>query len=70
MESQTLSHTAKLGRLARYPLKLVPSTMVVPVLTGKLRGKRSVVGSWGYELSSIGNRQSNGAELFAVPRAR
>jgi FkbM family methyltransferase len=45
MESQTLSPTTKLGRLARYPLKLVPPTMVMPVLTGKLRGKRWIVGS-------------------------
>src|SRR5712692_7002997 len=44
-EFQALSHTAKLGRLARYPLKLVPPTMVMPVLTGKLRGKRWIVGS-------------------------
>jgi FkbM family methyltransferase len=41
----TLSHTSKLGRLARYPLKLVPPTMVMPVLTGRLRGKRWIVGS-------------------------
>ncbi len=44
-EFRTLSHTTKLGKVARYPLKLVPPTMVMPVLTGKLRGKRWIVGS-------------------------
>jgi len=40
-----LSSESALGRLARYPLRLVPRTMAVPILTGKLRGKRWIVGS-------------------------
>ncbi len=43
--SPVLTSESALGRLARYPLKLVPRTMAVPILTGKLRGKRWVVGS-------------------------
>lgn len=41
----TLSSERPLGRIVRYPLKLVPQTMVVPILAGKLRGTRWIVGS-------------------------
>lgn len=34
-----------LGKLARLPLRLVPHHFVVPILTGKLRGKRWIAGS-------------------------
>lgn len=34
-----------LGRLARLPLKLVPPATVVPILTGRLRGKKWIAGS-------------------------
>jgi FkbM family methyltransferase len=40
-----LSAERTLGRLARFPLKLVPPTAVLPILTGKLRGKKWIVGS-------------------------
>lgn len=40
-----LSSTSTLGRLVRYPLKLMPATAVVPILSGPLRGKRWLVGS-------------------------
>lgn len=40
-----LSASAILGRVARWPLRLVPSNATVPVLTGALRGARWVVGS-------------------------
>ena len=33
------------GRLARLPLRLVPHNAVVPIMTGKLRGARWIVGS-------------------------
>ncbi len=45
MMSQALSHENRLGKLVRYPLRLVPPMMVVPILSGPLRGKRWVVGS-------------------------
>jgi FkbM family methyltransferase len=45
MRSQAPSHLNLLGKLVRYPLRLVPPTMVVPILSGQLRGKRWLVGS-------------------------
>ena len=33
------------GRLVRYPLKLIPSDLALPVLQGPLRGQRWIVGS-------------------------
>ena len=40
-----LSSGCALVELAHYPLKLVPRTMAVPILSGELRGKRWIVGS-------------------------
>jgi len=42
------------GRLLRLPLKLIPKKMVLPILQGKLRGKKWVVGAGehGYWLGS------------------
>ena len=34
-----------LGRAAKAPLALVPKKMVVPILQGRLRGKKWIVGS-------------------------
>jgi FkbM family methyltransferase len=34
------------GRVARLPLSLVPPTSIVPILRGRLRGKRWIVGSF------------------------
>jgi FkbM family methyltransferase len=42
---RTLSSEGTLGRLARFPLKLVPRGMVIPIPLGRLRGKRWIVGS-------------------------
>jgi FkbM family methyltransferase len=41
----SLSSETRLGRFVRFPLRLVPPGTVVPILKGKLRGKRWVVGS-------------------------
>jgi FkbM family methyltransferase len=41
----SLSNETTLGKLARFPLRLVPPGMAVPILTGKLRGRRWLVGS-------------------------
>lgn len=41
----SLSNESRLGRFARYPLRLVPPTLIVRILKGKLRGKRWVAGS-------------------------
>jgi FkbM family methyltransferase len=40
-----LSSDGIFGKLARFPLKLLPAEASVPILTGKLRGKRWIVGS-------------------------
>ena len=45
MELPTFSSESSLGKFVRFPLRLVPPEMVVPVLTGNLRGKRWIVGS-------------------------
>ena len=40
-----ISGRTALGRLLRLPFRLIPTGMVVPVLQGKLRGSRWIVGS-------------------------
>lgn len=44
-EASPLSSEHVLGRVLRYSLRLLPPTRAVPILTGKLRGKRWIVGS-------------------------
>jgi FkbM family methyltransferase len=45
MNSSELSRNTLLGKIARLPLALVPREMVVPILGGRLRGKRWIAGS-------------------------
>jgi FkbM family methyltransferase len=45
LESSVLDPHTFLGRLARYPLKLIPATSVLPILRGPLRGKKWLVSS-------------------------
>jgi FkbM family methyltransferase len=45
MSLSMLSSESTLGRLARLPLALFPRAAVVPILQGRLRGKRWIVGS-------------------------
>jgi FkbM family methyltransferase len=40
-----LSNTNLLGKISRYPLRILPGTMTVPILQGPLRGKKWIVGS-------------------------
>lgn len=40
-----VSYEGVIGRLIRFPLKLIPRDMRLPILQGKLRGKRWIVGS-------------------------
>lgn len=40
-----ISHDSYLGKVLRAPLRLIPRTAVVPILQGRLRGKKWVVGS-------------------------
>jgi FkbM family methyltransferase len=45
LESSVFDPHTFLGRLARYPLKLLPATSVMPILRGPLRGKKWIVSS-------------------------
>jgi FkbM family methyltransferase len=45
INARTLSSEGMIGKLARFPLKLVPREMTVLIPLGRLRGKRWIVGS-------------------------
>jgi FkbM family methyltransferase len=45
IDFSALPNTNLLGRLSRYPLRILPGTMTVPILQGPLRGKKWIVGS-------------------------
>lgn len=45
IDFSALPSTNLLGRISRYPLRILPGTMTVPILQGPLRGKKWVVGS-------------------------
>lgn len=40
-----LSSESALGKVLRYPLRLLPPNLVLPIITGRLRGSRWIVGS-------------------------
>jgi len=54
MDFSKLSYRSFVGRLVRLPLRLIPKRAVFPILQGKLRGKKWVVGAGehGYWLGS------------------
>jgi FkbM family methyltransferase len=54
MNWTSISNTSFIGRLLRFPLRLIPRQTVVPILQGPLRGKKWIVGSGnhGYWLGS------------------
>ncbi len=45
MNLSGISNQFFLGKLLRLPLKLIPSTTILPILQGKLKGKRWITGS-------------------------
>src|SRR5713226_8570232 len=45
MNFSTLPSDTALGKFLRYPLRLLPTELVVPVLRGPLRGSKWIVGS-------------------------
>jgi hypothetical protein len=45
IDFSALPATNFLGRITRYPLRILPRTMTVPILQGPLRGKKWIVGS-------------------------
>ena len=54
MNFSKINYRSFLGRILRLPLRLIPKGMVLPILQGRLRGKRWVVGAGehGYWLGS------------------
>ena len=54
MNFSKINYQSFLGRLLRFPLRLIPKKMVLPILQGRLRGKKWVVGAGehGYWLGS------------------
>lgn len=45
MNFSGISEQTFLGKLLRYPLKFIPRRMMVPILQGRLRGKKWIAGS-------------------------
>ena len=54
MDFSKINYQSFVGRVLRLPLRLIPKRMVLPILQGKLRGKKWIVGSGehGYWLGS------------------
>lgn len=54
MNFSKINYRSFLGRILRLPLRLIPKGMVLPILQGRLRGKRWIVGAGehGYWLGS------------------
>ena len=59
MNFSKINYQSALGRLLRLPLKLIPKEAILPIIQGRLRGKRWIVGSGehGYWLGSYENRK-------------
>lgn len=59
MDFSKLNYRSFLGRMVRLPLRLLPKSMVMPILQGQLRGKKWVVGAGehGYWLGSYEMRK-------------
>ena len=45
MNFSAVPYHSWLGRVLRFPLRLLPPETIVPILQGRLRGKRWIVGS-------------------------
>ncbi len=60
MDFSKLHYQSFLGKLIRLPLRLIPKKMVLPILQGRLRGKKWIVGSGehGYWLGSYEYQKS------------
>ncbi len=54
MNFSKINYKSFLGRLLRWPLRLIPKEMVLPILQGRLRGRKWIVGAGehGYWLGS------------------
>jgi FkbM family methyltransferase len=69
MNFSKINYRSFLGRLLRLPLRLIPKGMVMPILQGRLRGKKWIVGAGehGYWLGSYELRKRIPFEREIVP---
>jgi FkbM family methyltransferase len=64
MNFTSISSKSILGRMMRFPLKFIPAGMDVPILQGKLRGSRWIVGSFNHGCW-LGSYEHEKQSLFA-----
>lgn len=71
MDFSKISYRSFLGRLLRLPLRLIPAGSVLPILQGRLRGKKWIVGAGehGYWLGSYELRKRKAFEAEIRPAA-
>ena len=69
MNISKINYQSFLGKLLRLPLRLIPKSMVLPILQGRLRGKKWVVGAGehGYWLGSYELEKRKAFERFIKP---
>ncbi len=69
MNFSKIHYQTKLGKLLRLPLRLIPKCTVLPILQGKLRGKKWIVGAGehGYWLGSYELRKREAFEGVISP---
>jgi len=71
MNYSKINYQSILGKLLRLPLRLIPKTMVLPILQGRLRGKKWIVGAGehGYWLGSYEMNKRQAFEREIKPGA-
>uniref|UniRef100_A0ACD5GZU7 FkbM family methyltransferase n=1 Tax=Desertifilum tharense IPPAS B-1220 TaxID=1781255 RepID=A0ACD5GZU7_9CYAN len=63
MDFEKISPQSFVGKLLRLPLKLIPANAQMPILSGKLRGKKWIVGA-GRHGSWLGTYEAQTQHLF------
>jgi len=71
MNYSKINYQSFFGKLLRLPLRLIPKTMVLPILQGRLRGKKWIVGAGehGYWLGSYEMNKRQAFEREIKPGA-
>jgi len=71
MNFSKIHYQSFLGRLLRLPLRLIPKSMVLPILQGRLKGKKWIVGAGehGYWLGSYELQKRLAFERLIQPRS-
>lgn len=64
MNVSAINYKSRLGKLLRLPLQLIPAKAQIPILQGRLRGKRWIVGS-GQHGCWLGSYEYQKSHLFA-----